>query len=162
MKILFDRVQSLLSTWLLTIFYSQMSVWHEECGRHDSASHFQARRIGLRYQLLSTGRLISLEECWGLCSQRRVVVLSTIYCKGQHICCWCLYLSYFSCSFWKLVFALVVCPPLFTTGLSWSRCPINCGFGGMCSRANIIRELVWQGVRALGQQFSNHSAERAA
>lgn len=36
-EILFDHMQSLLSTWLQTIFYTQMSTWHEECSRHDSA-----------------------------------------------------------------------------------------------------------------------------
>lgn len=132
-------MQSLLSTWLLTIFYTQMSIWHEERSRHDSAQHFQAGQIGLRYQLLSMGRLISLAECWGLCSQRRVVVLNTKYCSGAHICRWFRYLRFFLLFILEACLSLVICSLLFTTGLLWRKSPINCGFGGMCYHIRVPR-----------------------
>ncbi len=85
------------------------------------------------------GRLISLAECWGLCSQRRVVVLNTIYCRRQHICCWFRYLSYFLLFIVEACLSLVICLLLFTTGLLRRKCPINCGFGGMCYHIKVPR-----------------------
>ena len=88
------------------------------------------------------GRLISLVECRGLCSQRRVVALNTIYCRGQHICCWFLfYLGYFLLFIPGARLSLVIRRLLFTTGLLWSRCPINCGFGGMCYHIRFSQRL---------------------
>lgn len=152
-------MQSLLSTWPLTIFYTQMSVWHEECSRHDSAEHFQAGQIGLRYQLLSMGRLISLAECRGLCSQRRVVVLNTIYCRGQRICCCFRYLSYFlSFVRGELILALLFarrclpracCEGSVQLTVDLVACAITSGF----PESRVICAPVWQGVRASGQQF---------
>lgn len=94
------------------------------------------------------GRLISLAECWGLCSQRKVV-LNTIYCRGQHICCWFSYLRYFLLFILEACLSLVICSPLFTTGLLWRKCPINCGFGGMYYHIRVPR--VSRHVRLCGR-----------
>lgn len=96
-----------------------------------------AVKHGKANQFSSALRIMQSEKCVVV-----VVILNTIYCRGKHIHCQSLYLSFFVSILLEAGLGPGLCLWLFTTGSHGSRRVIKSVFAVMCYHTSFLKNLL--------------------